>query len=119
MQPRARTCICLHVVAMAAWPAATAASISSSERKSPKPSIISTALSVPAIVRSRSDCFSSASLGFTTNSPMTRPICTPATARVKGMSERSSAAAAAVIACGGGGSSSEYDSVHKSTCAFV
>mmetsp|Transcript_10607 Transcript_10607/g.29274 ORF Transcript_10607/g.29274 Transcript_10607/m.29274 type:complete len:258 (+) Transcript_10607:470-1243(+) len=98
----AHTSIAAHCCAMASCPSRIALSISSSVRKSQKPSIMSTASRVPAIIRSSVLDSICATVGFTTNWPSTRPTRTPATAFFMGTSDNASAAPAAVIASGSG-----------------
>jgi len=90
----------LHALATASWPFSMAYSISSTVRKSPKPSIIITASSVPASTRSsreRSIC-SHVGLMRGSVSPGRRPTRTPAMGFLSGTSEMAAAADAAVIA---------------------
>mmetsp|Transcript_23066 Transcript_23066/g.40949 ORF Transcript_23066/g.40949 Transcript_23066/m.40949 type:complete len:244 (+) Transcript_23066:1278-2009(+) len=115
----AQAAICLHMEEIAASPTRTASSICSSVKKLQKPSIMSTASSVPAMMRSSSLLCICCMLGFTTNSPAIIPTRTPATGFSRGMSEMASAAPAAVIASGSGLFLPSKLITHCSTCVSV
>ena len=89
-----------HAAATASCPLSIARSISSTVRKSPYPSIIITASSVPARTRSRRESAICATVGLTrgASSPGSQPTLHPATGLERGTSETAKAALAAVIA---------------------
>mmetsp|Transcript_10906 Transcript_10906/g.40360 ORF Transcript_10906/g.40360 Transcript_10906/m.40360 type:complete len:231 (+) Transcript_10906:1163-1855(+) len=92
--------IARHALAAASCPFSMAYSISSTVRKSPNPSIIITASSVPARTRSSRDVFICSQVGLISGSfaPGSHPTRTPATGLVSGTSEIAATADAAVIA---------------------
>ena len=90
----------LHAFATASWPFSMAYSISSTVRKSPKPSIIITASSVPASTRSSRESRICSTVGLMSGSlaPGAHPTRTPAIGFLSGTSEMAATALAAVMA---------------------
>ena len=90
----------LHAFATASCPFSMAYSISSTVRKSPKPSIIITASSVPASTRSSLESRICSTVGLMSGSlpPGAHPTRTPAMGFLSGTSEMAATALAAVMA---------------------